>query len=69
MLPKDWKSGTLGEYAKFLSKNTPSKDRPDYWLGNFPWVTAKDMKTLWLKNSGLGLTEMGKLQSSVAPRG
>jgi len=29
--------------AQFLSGGTPSKARPDYWVGSIPWVSPKDM--------------------------
>lgn len=67
MLPEGWKRVPLGECAKFLSGNTPSKERSDFWGGNFPWVTAKDMKTLYLARSELGLTELGKGVAAIAP--
>ncbi|MFA7241954.1 MAG: restriction endonuclease subunit S [Sulfuricellaceae bacterium] len=67
MLPKGWKRVPLGDCARFLSGNTPSKDRTDFWSGDFPWITAKDMKTLCLTSSGLGLTESGKKAAAIAP--
>lgn len=69
MLPKGWKSVPLKECAKFLSGSTPSKDRADYWGGDFPWITAKDMKTMSLKDSGLRLSQEGKAVAAVAPAG
>lgn len=67
MLPKGWKRSTLGDCTKLLSGNTPSKERQDYWSGEFPWVTVKDMKTPWLHRTGLTLTQAGKAAASVAP--
>ncbi|WP_081626981.1 restriction endonuclease subunit S [Bordetella sp. FB-8] len=67
MLLKGWKRSTLGECTKLLSGNTPSKERQDYWSGDFPWVTVKDMKTPWLHRTGLTLTQTGKAAASVAP--
>lgn len=67
MLLKGWKRSTLGECTKLLSGNTPSKERQDYWSGDFPWVTVKDMKTPWLHRTGLNLTKAGKAAASVAP--
>ncbi len=45
----DWKPKTLGEIGKWLSGGTPSMANPDYWGGDVPWVSAKDMKRsrLW----------------------
>lgn len=67
MLLKGWKRSTLGECTKLLSGNTPSKERQDYWSGDFPWVTVKDMKTPWLHRTRLTLTPAGKAAASVAP--
>ena len=67
MLPKGWKRSTLGDCTKLLSGSTPSKERQDYWSGEFPWVTVKDMKTPWLLRTGLTLTQAGKAAASVAP--
>lgn len=67
MRPKGWKRSTLGACTKLLSGNTPSKERQDYWSGDFPWVTVKDMKTPWLHRTGLTLTQAGKAAASVAP--
>ena len=67
MFPKDWRRGTIGECTKLLSGSTPSKENLDYWSGDFPWVTVKDMKTPWLHKTGLTLTQSGKAAASVAP--
>ncbi|MCR8726679.1 restriction endonuclease subunit S [Frigidibacter sp. ROC022] len=42
--PHGYWQQTLGEVASFISGGTPSKKRADYWEGNFPWVSPKDMK-------------------------
>ncbi len=34
----------LGEVAAFYSGATPSKNRPEYWQSEIPWISAKDMK-------------------------
>lgn len=67
MLPEGWKRIPLGKCARFQSGGTPSKERDDYWGGDFPWVTAKDMKTLCLAGSELRLTEAGKAVAAIAP--
>ncbi|QHG87802.1 MULTISPECIES: restriction endonuclease subunit S [Xanthomonas] len=67
MLPKDWRRSTIGESTKLISGNTPSKENPAFWSGDFPWVTVRDMKTPWLQETGLTLTESGKSAASIAP--
>lgn len=67
MLPNNWERSTIGACTKLLSGNTPSKENQDFWSGDFPWVTVKDMKTPWIHRTGLTLTQAGKAAASVAP--
>ncbi len=46
-----WRSTTLGETGKWLSGGTPSKSKKDYWVGEIPWVSPKDMKVLRIEDS------------------
>lgn len=39
----EWTPTTLGSIASFSSGGTPSKDNPEYWNGNIPWVSASSM--------------------------
>ena len=41
----DWSIKPLGSVASFIGGGTPSKARPEYWGGNIPWVSPKDMKS------------------------
>lgn len=40
----DWPMVALGELVTTGSGGTPSKQEPNYWFGNIPWVSPKDMK-------------------------
>jgi restriction endonuclease S subunit len=44
-----WTSEPLGKLGRWLSGGTPSMANPDYWGGDIPWVSPKDMKhtRLW----------------------
>lgn len=42
--PKGWPSYLLKDLVSFMSGGTPSKSREDFWQGNLPWVSPKDMK-------------------------
>ena len=66
-LPEGWRSSTIGAEAKFLSGGTPSKENSSFWGGKFPWVSARDMKALYLRSTLLGLTDAGRTASAVAP--
>lgn len=46
-----WHAVPLGECAAFLSGGTPSKRRDELWQGPIPWVRAKDMKQLRLRDT------------------
>ncbi|WP_404406188.1 N-6 DNA methylase [Pelagibacterium halotolerans] len=39
-----WPMVALGQLTKRLSGGTPSKANPDFWEGDIPWVSPKDMK-------------------------
>lgn len=41
---RGWNTLPFNEVGTFKSGGTPSKSRDDYWSGNFPWVSPKDMK-------------------------
>lgn len=45
------KTVALGEVVDFYSGATPSKSRPDLWVGDVPWFSAKDLKHPRLSDS------------------
>jgi type I restriction enzyme, S subunit len=69
MLPEGWQRKPLSDCAKFVSGGTPNKDTPEFWGGDFPWVSARDMKQLWLDGSALTLTEAGRARARTVPPG
>jgi type I restriction enzyme S subunit len=48
-----------------MGGGTPSKQRADFWDGDMPWISAKDMKRFALTDSGLKITEKGLAESSA----
>lgn len=50
-LPKSWAWVRLGELGEFTGGGTPSKSNPDYWNGDVPWVSPKDMKVPIIEDS------------------
>jgi type I restriction enzyme, S subunit len=43
-IPEHWGLRRLNRIAKFRGGGTPSKENSDYWGGDIPWVSPKDMK-------------------------
>lgn len=41
-IPKDWRLVQLTKYAKLESGHTPSRNHPEYWEGDIPWVSLAD---------------------------
>jgi len=51
VLPKEWRATPLKYLASSSGGMTPSKDRADFWDGDVPWVSPKDMKKAVLDDS------------------
>lgn len=47
-----WPMVAVGEIAEVKGGGTPSKSRPDFYQGEIPWVTPKDMK-FWQINTSI----------------
>jgi len=59
----------LSELATFKSGGTPSKSRNDYWGGDLPWVSAKDLKSPEVVDSIDHLSQTGFAAAKIAPAG
>ena len=44
-VPAHWRTSPLRYCVTFVSGGTPNKSRTDYWDGDVPWASAKDLKT------------------------
>ncbi|VAW84686.1 Type I restriction-modification system, specificity subunit S, partial [hydrothermal vent metagenome] len=69
MIPEGWSATELGKLAHFSSGGTPSKQRPEFWGGDYPWISGKDLKTHYLKNSIDKLSSSGFFVAKKAPKG
>lgn len=63
--PKGWPSVALGEAADFMSGGTPSKSSPSFWVGQIPWVSPKDMKSVVVRDSIDHISEQAIYRSAV----
>jgi type I restriction enzyme S subunit len=58
-MASEWRKVSLGDLVDFLSGGTPSKENTNYWNGSLPWVSAKDMKRLFLDDTEDHVTQEG----------
>lgn len=49
--PMGWNIKAFDKVGKFISGGTPDKNNIEFWTGNFPWVSPKDMKLPVISNA------------------
>jgi len=66
-----WEVVELGDLGAFASGGTPAKAHEAYWIGDIPWISAKDMKTDRLDGATLHVSEQAVLDRTtrLAPAG
>ncbi|MFP4534025.1 MAG: restriction endonuclease subunit S, partial [Desulfobacterales bacterium] len=64
-LPETWAWVPFGKLGQIIGGGTPSKKNPDFWNGDIPWVSPKDMKTFRISDSIDHITEQGLDNSSA----
>lgn len=50
-VPAHWHKRRLSSLVTMASGSTPDKSTPEYWNGDVPWVSPKDMKTRVISDS------------------
>ncbi|KAA0259088.1 restriction endonuclease subunit S [Deferribacter autotrophicus] len=73
-VPKGWKRVKLGEVAEIIGGGTPKTKVPEYWNGNIPWLTPKDLsnfKGIYISHGERFITKLGLQESSakLLPKG
>jgi type I restriction enzyme S subunit len=63
-IPKGWQVARLGQVGAWSSGGTPSKSNPDYWGGDIPWISPKDMKRLYLDDAEDHVTGLGAVNGT-----
>ena len=65
-LPESWVSTTIGAIiSKNIGGGTPSKQNPNYWNGNIPWASVKDINSNYLDSTKDSITQEGLANSSA----
>lgn len=69
-IPETWELRTVGELCDIWSGGTPRKSVPEYWIGEVPWVSGKDLKAPVIHDAIDHLSEDGVMSGSrLAPKG
>ncbi len=55
----EWKHTQLQDLGKFIGGRTPRRNVEEFWGGDIPWITPKDMKQSELFGSSLCITPLG----------
>ncbi|QEW06709.1 restriction endonuclease subunit S [Nitrincola iocasae] len=64
-LPEGWACCRFGSIGEIVGGGTPSKSNPDYWNGDIPWVSPKDMKKDFISNTQISVSEKAIEETSV----
>nr|WP_317403432.1 restriction endonuclease subunit S [uncultured Helicobacter sp.] len=71
---EQWQEVRLGEVAEIISGGTPKTSIPEYWNGEIPWLTPKDLagyNHIYISKGERFITELGLKNSSATlmPKG
>lgn len=58
----------LGDVAEIVSGSTPKTSVPEYWDGDIPWVTPKDLSeqsTLYISTGARSITDNGRASAGL----
>lgn len=70
LVPESWEVVELSKICTFQSGGTPSKKKQEYWDGDIPWASPKDMKRPRLGDAIDHITQEGLANGSkLAPKG
>ena len=64
-LPNDWKTNKLGNLAKVFSGGTPSRDHPEYYFGDIPWIKSGELNQRYVRWTEEKITKDGLTKSSA----
>lgn len=66
--PEGWREVKLGEICTIMGGGTPKTKTPEYWDGDIPWLTPKDLSgfsEIYISNGERNISELGLKKSSA----
>jgi type I restriction enzyme S subunit len=64
-IPTNWNWARLHSLGSLKGGGTPSKARDDFWTGDIPWASPKDMKVDYLSEAQLNISETALAESAA----
>lgn len=58
-MPEGWRKGKLGTFCDCVLGGTPSRDKPDYWNGNIPWINSGKVNELRIVEPSEKISQRG----------
>ena len=68
-IPDSWSWCRLSSLGVFSSGKTPTMSVPEFWGGNIPWVSSKDMKRDLIVDSEMHITKLAAETMTLYPAG
>jgi type I restriction enzyme S subunit len=65
-VPLHWHLYRLKHVADIVGGGTPSREKLEYWNGEIPWVSPKDMKSECISSAEECITELGLKNSTTS---
>ena len=64
-IPAHWNTDKIKFCTTITGGGTPSKDNSEYWNGNIPWISPKDMKSSFIIDSEDHITQEALAESAT----
>lgn len=66
-----WQTRNLGDVCNIIGGGTPSKDKPDFYYGDIPWASVRDMRQDIIRETEYKITQEAVKNSStnIIPKG
>lgn len=64
-LPENWLRSCIGMIGVVSNGSTPSRARPDFWIGPIHWVSSGEVRNRKIRSTNESITQLGFESSSV----
>ena len=70
-IPEHWELKRIRYIFYFLSGGTPSTENLEYWVGDIPWLSSKEIKLFRIDDTEEHISEiaLGESTATLVPKG